>query len=115
MAVTAAQAGLTPKEGKAGAKKTLLDSDVSKPGFVAPGDGPFDTVDPLERATSVTPDKGAAALAGFGVVNAVIPLPQPKAEDRDGSNDRIETYEVTGPDGKPVKVTHNIETGETSV
>lgn len=114
MAVTSAQANPAPESKKSGAKKTLTTDSVSVPSYVAPGDAPFDTVDPSEEVTSVVPDKGAAAAAGFGVVNAVLPLPKRERADRDSSNDRIETYEVPGPDGKPVKVTHNIDTGETS-
>lgn len=116
MAVTAAQTNGEPKGAPVKAdRKTLTNDSVSEPSFVAPGDAPFDTVDPTEEVTSVSPDKGAAARAGFGVVNAVLPLPKREAAERDGSDDRIETYEATGPDGKPVKVTHNIDTGETSV
>ncbi len=92
--------------------KTKLDTDVSMPQVTVPGDGPHDTTDPSERATSTTPDKGAAGQAGFGVVNAVVPLPPVPAVP--AGKARTETYEVAGPDGKPVKVTHNLDTGETS-
>lgn len=94
-----------------------LDTDVSKPQTTLAGHAPADTLDPSERATSVTPDKAAAAQAGFGSVNAVTVLPEPeRPRQADGdSKDRVETYEVPGPDGKLVKVTHNIDTGETSV
>lgn len=117
MAVTAAQANPTPEKRTSRAKKqTTLDEAVDAPGVVEPGDAPFDTTDPDEFATSVTPDKGAAAKAGYGVVNAVTILPVREAarQERAGG-DRSETYEVTGPDGKAVKVTRNIDTGETNV
>ncbi len=118
MAVTAAQG--KGASAKTDSKRTLLDDHVNMPGFVAPGDGPFDTVDPSEHATSVSPDKGSAARAGFGVVNGVLPIPDPSGREQalaraaggDDSTDRIETYEATGPDGKPVRITRNIETGE---
>ena len=125
MAVTTAQA----KGGdarKPEAAKTTLDDDVSMPGKVAPGDAPFDTTDPTEIATSVRGDKASAARAGFGVVNAVLPLgaipgharPEDVAKfngtDGGGEN-RTETYQAVGPDGKLVTVKHNIDTGETSV
>jgi hypothetical protein len=116
MAVTAGQAKAANPE--AATHKTTLDNDITMPSKVAPGDGPFDTTDPTEHATSVSPDKGAAALKGFGVVNAVLPLPHPPAglpPKVERGEDRTETYEVTGPDGKPVTVKHNIDTGETSV
>jgi hypothetical protein len=31
------------------------------------------------------------------------------------SEQRVEEYDVLGPDNKPVRVRHNIDTGETSV
>ena len=101
--------------------RTLLDDNVSMPGYVAPGDGPFDTVDPSEHATSVSPDKGAAALAGYGVVNAVLPIADPSGREQAlaqaaktaPQGERTETYTVVGPDGKPVKIEHDLDTGET--
>ncbi len=96
-------------------KETRIDSDVSKPSTTAPGDGPHDTTDPLERASSVRPDKAAAAQAGFGTVNAVVPLPAADKLTAPKGEDRIEKYDTIGPDGKKVTVTHNIDTGETSV
>jgi hypothetical protein len=94
-----------------------LDTDTSKPQTTLAGYAPADTLDPSERATSVAADKRSAAEAGFGSVNAVTVLPEPeKPRQADGdSKERVETYEVPGPDGKLVKVTHNIDTGETSV
>jgi hypothetical protein len=112
---------LTSSDPDSDAPTTLLDDQVNMPGYVAPGDGPFDTVDPSEHATSVVPDKGNAAREGFGVVNAVLPVPDPsgreqylaaQAEELD-SSDRTEEYEVAGPDGKPVRIRHNLDTGET--
>jgi hypothetical protein len=114
MAVTNAQANLKPEPRKAGKKATTLDDDLDKPQVTEPGDAPFDTLDPEERASSSTPDKGAAARAGFGVVNAVVSLPPVETPKAERGEDRIERYEVTGPDGKLVSVTHNLDTGETS-
>ena len=93
---------------------TTLDSHLDKPSVTEPGDGPADTTDPTERASSASPDKGAAATAGFGTVNAVVKLPDRKRrEPTDKPQDRTESYEVEGPDGEPVTLTRNIETGET--
>jgi len=92
---------------------TTLDSDITKPSVTAPGDGPADTTDPTEIAVSVIPQPGPEAIA-VGTVNAVVKVDRPAAK-RDGSKDRIETYSATKPDGTIVKVTHNIDTGETSV
>ena len=93
---------------------TTLDSDNTKPSVTAPGDGPADTTDPNERASSVTPQPGPEAVL-VGTVNAVQPVPARKTAKASGTKDRIETYPAVKPDGTEVTVTHNIDTGETSV
>lgn len=95
-------------------RKTKLDSDTTKPSVTVPGDGPADTTDPSERASSVTPQPGAEAVK-VGTVNAVQPVPQDEKPVRDSKKDRIEKYGAVKPDGTTVTVTHNIDTGETSV
>jgi hypothetical protein len=126
MAVTKAQDEVAPAPADAPLQQTRLDSDVSMPGNVAPGEAPYDTTDATEIATSVSPDKATAALAGFGVVNAVKKLdripghlsPDDVAKFNGASGDggeRTENYQAVTPDGKLVSVTHNINTGETSV
>jgi len=96
---------------------TTLDSDVTKPSVTAPGDGPADTTDPTERATSVTPNPGDEALL-VGTVNAVKPLPvKPRIDDgRDlehtGGEARTERYEQLAPNGDIVTVERDIETGK---
>jgi hypothetical protein len=89
---------------------TTLDSDVTKPSVTAPGDGPADTTDPAERASTVTPRPGAEALA-VGTVNGVVALP-PVEEAAPTGDPRTEEYDVVGADGKTVRVVRNIETGE---
>ena len=89
---------------------TTLDSDVTKPSVTAPGDGPADTTDPTERATSVTPQPGEEAFK-VGTVNAVVPLPEEDAPESD-VKPRIERYEAVKPDGSTVTVERNLETGE---
>lgn len=109
-------------------KETRLDEDVTKPSTTAPGDGPADTTDPTERASTVGGDKAAAAQAGHLTVNAVVPVPDESAEVKamrelaadQGDSDspkggRVEKYQAVKPDGTVVTVTHNIDTGETSV
>ena len=110
----------------AGEIRTVTDDNVTNPGTVAPGDAPFDTVDPNERVSSIPVQPGEQAIRE-GVVNAVLvndSLPDaatvaanrvagPTGVVPDGEQ-RIEEYEVAGPDGLPVKVRHNIDTGETS-
>lgn len=95
--------------------KTRLDKDVSSPSTTAPGDGPADTTDPTEEATSVTPDKAAAAEGGNLTVNAVLPVERPEAPAAKRGKDRIEKYERARPNGDLVTVEHNIDTGETKV
>ena len=95
-------------------KETKLDSDVTKPSTTAPGDGPADTTDPTEHATSVTPQPGAEAVAA-GTVNAVKPIPAPAKAERDPKDDRFETYEAVNAAGKTVKVKRNIDTGESEL
>lgn len=92
---------------------TTLDSDVTKPSVTAPGDGPADTTDPTEIAVSVPANPGPDAIKQ-GTVNSVVPVESPIVE-RDGSSDRIEKYDAVKPDGTKVTISHNIDTGETSV
>lgn len=92
---------------------TRLSDDVTKPQATAPGDAPADTMDPLERAVSVRPDKAAAAAEGHQTVNAVVPGAPIVPEVLSGT--REETYEVRKPDGTTVKVKHNVDTGKTEV
>ncbi|RZT87466.1 hypothetical protein EV383_4390 [Pseudonocardia sediminis] len=114
MAATAAETpGQQPTRRRRERKQTTLDHHIDRPSVVEPGDAPHDTTDPYERATSVEPDKAAAAAAGYQTVNAVIPLPQPEEPEHDKGPDRVEKYQVRGPDGKLVTVTHNLDTGET--
>jgi hypothetical protein len=97
-------------------EKTRLDSDTTKPATNAPGDAPADTTDPREVAHTVTPDPGPEAIAA-GTVNAQKPgdpIAETPATTVPKRQQRIEEYDVLGPDNKPVRVRHNIDTGETS-
>lgn len=92
---------------------TLLDDDVTKPSVTAPGDGPADTTDPSERATSVSPRPGDVAKR-VGTVNAVEKLPDAnEGNPEEDQEDRVEEYEATKPDGSKVTVRHNLNTGNT--
>lgn len=96
------------------ADKTTLDDDVTKPSVTEPGDGPADTTDPDEIATSVTPDPGEEAVK-VGTVNAVKKAgtrakPKPKVDKT-----RVEKYEATKPDGTVVSIERNLDTGEQTV
>lgn len=97
-------------------KTTRLSSDVTKPQPTASGDAPADTWDPAEKATSVRPDKAAAAAAGHQTVNAVTPEADGLYVDKTvAGGTRTETYTQVGPDGKEVTVTRDLDTGETTV
>lgn len=95
-------------------EKTTLDEDNTKPSTTAPGDGPADTTDPNERASSITPQPGPEALK-VGTVNAVQPVPAAAVPDAPKGGERVEKYKATRPDGTEVTVTHDLDTGETSV
>jgi hypothetical protein len=90
---------------------TTLDTDTTKPSVTAPGDGPADTTDPSERASTVIPNPGPEALK-VGTVNAVKPLPKVEEAAAPEGEARTEEYDVTAPDGEVVRVVRNIETGE---
>jgi hypothetical protein len=96
------------------ATETRLDSDITKPSTTAPGDGPADTTDPTEHASSRRPQPGEAALAA-GTVNAVVSIPAPVQPTRDTSKDRFEEYDTTAPDGSTVRMRHNLDSGRTEV
>ena len=64
-------------------EKTTLDSDVTKPSVTAPGDGPADTTDPTEQASSVPFAPSEEALK-VGTVNAVVPVPKVEEPAREG-------------------------------
>lgn len=90
-------------------QSTTLDEDTTAPSTTAPGDGPADTTDPDERATSVTPQPGEDAIKA-GTVNAVKPVPAVES-DENAPADRFEEYTARRPDGSTVTVRRNITTG----
>lgn len=94
-------------------KTTRLSNVVTAPQPTDPGDAPADTYDPKERASSARPDKATAAAAGHQTVNAVVK--SGTVPDNTPTGIRSETYTTTGPDGATVWVTHNYDTGETTV
>ncbi|MCK2242325.1 MULTISPECIES: hypothetical protein [unclassified Crossiella] len=94
---------------------TRLSNDVTKPQPTEPGDAPADTTDRRERATSVAPDKRAAAAAGHRTVNAVVKAGDLPALPPPPGGGRVETYKQRRADGTEVTVTHNYDTGTTAV
>lgn len=89
------------------------DETLSAPQSTSPGDAPADTYDPKERVSSARPDKAAAAAAGHLTVNAVTEVDS--VPDTTPTGTRSEEYTTTRPDGVQVWVTHNYDTGVTSV
>lgn len=118
---------MATRQSKQNPSETRLDTDVTTPSTTAPGDGPADTTDPTERASTVGGDKKAAAEAGFLTVNAAVPVPEPAeyvamrevagdaGSDGTSKGGRVEKYPAVRPDGTIVTVTHNLDTGETSI
>lgn len=95
--------------------QTRAETQVTEPSTTAPGDGPADTTDPKEIVSSVTPQPGEKALK-VGTVNAAVKVGDaPEAAAPAKKDQRIEKYKATRPDGTEVTVTHNLDTGETSV
>ena len=89
------------------------DETLTAPQSTSPGDAPADTYDPKERVSSARPDKAAAAEAGHQTVNAVTEVdPVP---DSTPTGSRSETYSSYQADGTEVTVTHNYDTGETTI
>lgn len=95
-------------------KTTRLSNDVTKPQPTASGDAPADTWDENERASSVRPDKAAAARAGYQTVNAVVKAGEVPS-DAPAGGVRTETYTAYRQDGTEVTVSHDLDTGETTV
>lgn len=127
---TATEATKAARESDGNVDVTRLDDHTDAPSITAPGDGPADTTDPTERATTVGGDKAAAARNGHLTVNAAIPMPTDdkgrlkgvaisfsgEGENADGEGgDRVETYPATRPNGETVTVKHNLDTGVTTV
>jgi len=92
---------------------TKLTNDLTKPQPTGVGNAPADTTDPKERASSARPDKAAAAAAGHQTVNAVVPV-APVPSSAPVSKGRTETFTAYDADGKPVKVTRDLDTGVTT-
>jgi hypothetical protein len=93
-------------------KTTRLSNDLTAPQPTSPGDAPADTWDRNERASSATPDKAAAALDGYQTVNAVVESGSVPIVTPTGT--RTETYTAYAPNGDPIEVTHNYDTGVTA-
>lgn len=106
---------MTVKRNTRAPKTTVIADDPTqdKPQTTSPGDAPADTYDPNERVSSAKADKAAAAAAGHLTVNAVEPVESYEPPALSGF--RTETITVYDADNKPVEVTYNYDTGETTL
>lgn len=97
-------------------KTTVLadDTSVDKPQTTSPGDAPADTFNPTELASSVTPNKEAAAEAGYLAVNAVVPVESPYVTAPAGAA-RTEQVYAYDEKGERVTLDRDIVTGATTV
>lgn len=89
------------------------DETLAAPQSTSAGDAPADTYDPKQRVSSARADKAAAGAAGHLTVNAVVQVDD--VPDSTPTGSRSEVYTSTRPDGTPVWVTHNYDTGVTTV
>jgi hypothetical protein len=89
---------------------TRLDDDNTKPSNTEPGDGPHDTTDPSEFASTVIPNPGPEALR-TGTVNSARPIPNPQGPTPkvEQSEHRIERYTAFRPDGTEVEVVKDLD------
>lgn len=95
---------------------TTLDTDITKPSVTQPGDGPADTTDPLERASTVIPRPSAETIkSGAGTVNSQLPLEPIKEPARRKGDIRTEEYDAVDANGRTVRVKRNLETGESKL
>lgn len=102
-------AGRTPRP-----KTTVLaDDTLDAPQSTSPGDAPADTYDAKERVSSAQPDKAKAGEDGHQTVNAVSVVGT--VPDTAPTGTRTETYKARRPDGTEVDVSHNYDTGVTTV
>lgn len=94
-------------------KTTRIAGDTTQaiPQTTAAGDAPADTYDRLERVSSASADKAAAAAAGYLSVNAVEPVAsfvEPAA-----TGDRTEIVTARDQTDASVTLVHNYDTGLT--
>lgn len=98
-------------------KTTVIADDTTqdRPQTTSPGDAPADTYDATERVSSAPIDKAAAAAAGHLTANAVEPVegvPAPAVPEGGGRTETVTVYDAAN---RPVEVTHNYDTGVSTV
>jgi hypothetical protein len=98
-------------------KETTLDQVDGSPATTVAGDAPFDTTDPSEHGSTITAPVPDEAALKAGTVNAIQPTGKRPAGNPlpPKSEQRIEKYKATKPDGTEVTVEHNLDTGETKL
>jgi hypothetical protein len=104
MAVRKEQGSVGAKQGDA-PKETRLDTDVNAPATTASGDAPFDTTDPTENASTITPQVPSDEAIKAGTILGAIPVAAPAGvPDVDPKDVRTEEYDAIKPDGTKVRV-----------
>lgn len=99
----------------ANAKQTRAETQNTDPSTTTPGDGPADTTDPSEIVSTVGPGMPSDEAVKVGTVNAAVKVGEVPEDEAPSKGGRVETYKATRPDGTEVTVTHNVDTGESSV
>lgn len=95
-------------------KTTRIADDTTQvaPQTTDAGDAPADTFDPLERVSSASPDKAAAAASGHLTVNAVEPVDSIPASTLSGHRVQLVTsYDASG---NAVTLVHDYDQGTTA-
>lgn len=86
-------------------KDTRLDTDPNAPATNAPGDAPFDTTDPTEQASTITPQIPNAQALAAGTILGALPVESPPGVARvDDADVRVDEYDAVRPDGTTVHV-----------
>lgn len=85
-------------------KETRLDTDVNAPATTVPGDAPYDTTDPTENASTITPQVPSEEAIKAGTILGAIPVAAPAGVPDADAEERTEEYDAIKPDGTKVRV-----------
>jgi len=85
-------------------KETKLDTDPNAPATTVPGDAPFDTTDPTEQASTITPQLPNAEALAAGTIVGALPVERPAGTQEAAGEERTEEYDAVRPNGEQVRV-----------
>lgn len=88
---------------------TRLDSDVHAPSTTAPGDGPADTTDPTERASTIMPQAPSPEALAAGTILGAVPVRVDVAQAPGVGEIRVEEYDAVDPHGVTIRVRHILD------